>query len=200
MLIAGLIPIRERYRNTYIRPSEVPGSVVLDIIQLFYKQKGLWDENEQVAKYFIGSQNAVALSIPSQKPAILVQRGVCTFSNLGGINQRLYRDMKTGAESYTDLLRTSVMVHCLDINPGMCESLGADMFELFGMLRHEHKNFGLFKIENIQLSELRKLKESVRPDNWVMFLSFETSMQITWRVEQVASTLKSLVVDVVDVI
>jgi len=199
MLIAGDAPIRDRYKGQYIRPSNVPGNVTLDMIQGLYEQRNMWSTSEEDAKIFIGSQHALALTMPDQKPAILVQRGPVSFARLSGMNQRVSRDMKTGASVYTDLLQTSIAINCMDVQPWVCDDIGSDMFELFGMLRHEHKHYGFFKLDEVVFSELRKLKDSVRPQNWLTVVTFSVKMQITWKVEQEASTLKSVVINLDDI-
>lgn len=199
MLIAGNAPIRDRYKGRYIRPADVPISVTLDIIQSFYEQRGMWSQVEEEAKLFIGSIHAVALTMPDQKPAILVQRGPVMFDRASGINQRRDRDMKVGSTTYTDTIRTSVAINCMDGQPWVCDDIGSDMFELFGMLRHEHKHYGFFKMDSPVLSELRKQKDSTRPQHWLTVLSFAVSMQLTWKVEQEASEFKSLVINLEDI-
>jgi hypothetical protein len=198
MLIAGDAPIRDRYKGMYIRPADVPGTVSLDMIQGFYEQRGMWSTAEEESKLFIGSQHALALTMPDQKPAILVQRGPVSFARSSGINQRRDHDMKTGSSVYTDLIQTSLAVNCMDVQPWVCDDVGSDMFELFGMLRHEHKRYGFFRMDGVTLSELRKMKDSVRPGNWLTVVTFSIMMQITWKVEQEASTLKTLVINLED--
>jgi len=199
MLIAGDAPIRDRYKGQYIRPANVPGHVTLDMIQSYYEQRGKWSKQEEESQLFIGSQHALALTMPDQKPAILVQRGPVAFARSSGINQRRDHDFKTGSNVYTDLIQTSIAINCMDGQPWTCDDIGSDMFELFSMLRHEHKTYGFFKMENIVFSELRKLKDSARPQNWLSVVTFSVMMQLTWKVEQEASTLKSLVINLEDV-
>lgn len=194
MLIGGDSPIRDRYTGRYIRPADVPGTVALDMIQNFYEQRGLWSTVEEEAQIFIGSQHALALTMPDQKPAILVQRGPVSCMRASGINQMRNRDMIVGSTTYTDQIQTSLAINCMDGQPIVCDNIGSDMWELFTMLRHEHKRYGFFKIDNIVLSELRKLKDSTRPQHWLTVVTFAVSMQITWKVEQEASSFKSLVI------
>lgn len=199
MLIAGAIPIRDRYRGKFIRIADVPGTVTLDMIQNFYEQRSKWSTAEEESQIFVGSQHAIALTMTGQKPAILVQRGPVSFARSSGMNQMRDRNMKDGSQIYTDLVQTSISVNCMDVQPTICEDLGSDMFEFFGMLRHEHKRNGFFKMGEVSLSELRKLKDSTRPDTWLTVATFGVLMQVTWKVEQEASSLKSLVINLEDI-
>ncbi len=200
MLISGITPLRDRFTGRVLMPGNVLHTIALEIVQMYYQEKGLWGPSEDEQKIWIGYLHGNALQDCSPKPAIVAQRGSIRFGSKGGIGARAERNLRNGAQTYMDLVVGSVLIRCVEKNSAVADDYAQEVFQLFGMLRQMTKDMGLFSLDydSLTIGDPVQLKGSIRPDEFSVPVSFNCAAQIRWQVTPEGRLLEGVKIGVND--
>ena len=192
MRIANQIQVKDKWSGRPLRAGEAFAIRVMNIIQDFYKEKGIWSEDDSQSQIWIGQASAFAEYDPGQKPAIVLKRGQVSYENVSGKDKMLYQRRQTGSSTYTDQVSSIVTVNCIHTNMTQSEDIGLEIFELFGYIRPNLRYEGFQNFKGPTIMEVAQLQGSIRPGSWATSLQMSGSMQVTWEVTPDAAELKAI--------
>lgn len=200
MLISGIIPLRDRFTGRVLMPGNVLHTIALELMQMYYEERGLWSPDEEAQSIWIGYLNGSALLNPSPKPAIVAQRGAVKFGAKSGIGARAGRNLRNASQTYMDLIEGSVLIRCIEKNCAVADDYAQEVFQLFGMLRNLTKDLGYFSIDynTLTIGEPVMLSGSVRPGEFAVPVSFACAAQISWQVTPEGRLLEGVKIGVND--
>ena len=190
----------------YARASEVIKGYVLEFAQLFFDGKNhplKWDIDQGKTMINIVDKHTFNLEQVRTHPSIVANRGPVVWAKMGGISQRQHVDFRTGAVTYTDLVRGSVTMSCFSMVGMEADEIAGYLFEGLQSFRQVLRNssnqgriishnMGFFKIEALSMGEEALVKGDSKPNLSVVPVAIAAMAQRRWVVTPASEKLKKI--------
>lgn len=118
-----------------------------------YAEKGHfhWSEDDELSDLVITDDAPIHVEVVEKRPAIVTVRSATAFAGIG-LDQLEYLDIKTGAESHTDLISGNLTFNCMSRVKVQAEYLGWQVARHIWLFKHYLMKQGFHKIgEQIQM-------------------------------------------------
>lgn len=118
-----------------------------------YAPKGQfhWSDDDEHSDLVITDDAPVHVEVVEKRPAIVTVRSASAFAGIG-LDQLEYMDIKTGAESHTDLISGNLTFNCMSRVKVQAEYLGWQVARHIWIFKHYLMKQGFHKIgEQIQM-------------------------------------------------
>jgi len=169
---------------------------LLEFCQLVFDGRNFplaWSEDQSKTQINIVDKYAFNLDQVTQNPSIVASRGPQAWTNQGGIGRRQQVNFRSGAVTYTDLVRGAVTLSCFAKSGLEAEDMAGFLFEALQSFRFVLRNWtseatmgvkpGLFKVEAVTMGEEALVKSNSRPNLSVVPVAVAAMVQRRWSVE-----------------
>ena len=134
-----------------------------------------------LSKVLILDKYSYNIKTAGKKPAIILSRGPMRWLNTS-IAQRDIIDIRSGAESYTDLLEGTISFNCISKEGLEAEELASIVFNIITAYKNKLRSAGLHTIGHISISEEQAIKIDSEPNVSAITVNVQYTKQATVRV------------------
>ena len=179
------------------RAHEIVKNSVIEFCQLLFDGQNYplkWMPEQNKTEIGICDKYTFNLDQVMNGPVIVANRGPLAWAKQSGIARRQEMDLRTGATTYTDLVRGGVTLSCFSRVGLEAEDIAGFIFESMSAFRITLRNLsnqgrilrtvpGLFQIETTSMGEEALVKSSARPDLSVVPVAIAAIVQRRWQTE-----------------
>ncbi len=177
------------HSERYIVTSFAKDIYLLILRELFSQNKGVFAYNEdpELTKLHISDRLEIPKESQTAVPMIYLTRGRMGYSNLT-IDNLQSMDLNTGAASYSDLIRGSMIINCASCEGLEAEHLASLVFVLLASFKQKFMDIGFHNFNVGELLEEHVVQADVNTSIIEVAVTTSFSFSYSWAISIMNST------------